>query len=291
MISGSIFRGIERCARERGEWRAALAVLLLLFSPRAGAQEEPVTIQFSGVLPSVIRERLETVKARNSDRQATLEALFREAGCDDMAQQRVGGSKEPNVICTLGGGGDSTILVGAHFDADSHGSGAVDDWSGASLLPSLYQSLKNHPRRHRFLFVGFSAEEKGLVGSTNYVKHLSKEDKTALQAMVNLECLGLAPPAVWAFRADKRLLEAYLRVASQLNMPRRAVNVQGVADDDSHPFLDAKVPVITIHSLTRETFSVLHSIRDQVSAINPDQYYSTYRLVTAYLAYLDSTLD
>lgn len=111
-----------------------------------------------------------------------------------------------------------------------------------------------------------------------------------VRAMVNLECLGLTPPKVWAHRADKGLLESYLRVANALQVPPAGVNVDNVGDDDSRAFLNAKIPVITIHSVTQETWPILHINRDQVQAINPEHYYTAYRLVATYLTYLDSSL-
>ena len=182
------------------------------------------------------------------------------------------------------------ITVGGHYDGDGHGAGAVDDWSGASLLPSLYQSIEKKARRHRFVFVGFSGEEARLIGSGTYVKRLSKEDRALVRATVNLECLGLTPPKVWAHRGDKGLLESYSRVASALQIPPASVNVENVGDDDSHAFLKEKIPVITIHSVTQETWPILHSNRDQVEAISPEHYYMAYRLVATYLTYLDSSL-
>ena len=44
--------------------------------------------------------------------------------------------------------------------------GAVDDWSGAVMLPSVYQSLKSKARRDTFVFVAFAGEEGGLLGLT-----------------------------------------------------------------------------------------------------------------------------
>ena len=40
--------------------------------------------------------------------------------------------------------------MGGHFDLAEKGNGVVDNWSGSSLLPSLYQRLKSVSRRHRF---------------------------------------------------------------------------------------------------------------------------------------------
>jgi hypothetical protein len=106
--------------------------------------------------------------------------------------------------------------------------------------------------------------------------------------MVNLECLGLDAPKVWGSRADRRLLEAYARVIGALHIPPTVVNVEKVGDDDSHPFRDAKIPTLTIHSITQKTLPWLHSPQDKVSAIRPEDYYTTYRAVATLLAYLDS---
>jgi Zn-dependent M28 family amino/carboxypeptidase len=258
--------------------------------PVKSAPDEATHIEFELLQPVLIQQRLEALPRKPAERRTTLERLFQEVGCGELSEQRVPGSKDPNVLCTLPGEGPGVIVVGAHFDADNHGSGAVDDWSGAALLPSLYQSLQTKPRRHRIVFIGFSAEEVGLVGSTAYVKRLTKDERAMIQAVVNLECLGLAPPSVWAHRADKQLLDAYVRVARTLGFPTRAVNVEKVGNDDSAPFLDVKVPVITFHSITQATFPILHSPSDRLAEIKPDQYYDAYHLAALYLAYIDAVL-
>jgi Iap family predicted aminopeptidase len=264
--------------------------LLLLASATLSAQEGSVRIEFNSLNPAVIQHRLEMVRGKTSERREVLEDLFREAGCTEVTEQLVPGSKEPNVVCAHDGGEPGVIVVGGHYDAEGHGMGAVDDWSGASLLPSLYESIEKKERRHRFVFVGFSGEEAGLIGSGTYVKRLSKDARALVRAMVNLECLGLTPPKVWTHRADKGLLDSYLRVANALQIPPVGVNVENVGDDDSHAFLNAKIPVITIHSVTQETWPILHSRRDQLQAINPEHYYTAYRVVATYLTYLDSRL-
>jgi len=109
--------------------------------------------------------------------------------------------------------------------------------------------------------------------------------------MINLECLGVGPPEVWASRANPRLLDAYTKVAHALALESLFVNVDNAGDDDSHPFLDARIPVLTIHSLTRETLRIIHSGRDNLSAIHQEDYYAAYRLAATYLAYLDTALE
>lgn len=92
-------------------------------------------------------------------------------------------------------------------------------------------------------------------------------------------------------RGNKRLAAAFANVTKSLGMPLLAVNVEQVARDDSLSFRDRKIPVISIHSVTQETFPILHSVRDQAAAIRMDDYYATYRLITAYLAFLGVFLD
>ena len=93
----------------------------------------------------------------------------------------------------------------------------------------------------------------------------TKEEVAATDAMVNMDTLGLAAPEVWTTHSDKRL------------------------SSDSVQFAKRKIPSITIHSLTPETWNahILHTPNDKFSAIRLDDYYQTYKLVTAYLVFLD----
>jgi hypothetical protein len=266
---------------------------LFLIAAVATLFAQSARVQLDVVNAELVQQRLEMVKPDVHARRDTLEALFREVGCAELTQQKVPGSKEPNVLCSLPAQNDGarTIVVGAHFDYASIGTGAVDDWSGAALLPSLYQSLAKHPRRHRFVFAGFAAEETGLNGSREYVKKLGKEGRPTVAAMVNLECLGLGAPTIWLSRTDTELNKLYVGVAQTLGLKPGGVNMDKVGDDDTHPFKDAKIPVISIHSITQETFPILHSKNDTLKAIDPKHYNDAYRLASLYLAYIDSALD
>ena len=223
------------------------------------------------------------------DRERTLRDLFTEAGCVDakLTEQTVKHSKIPNLICTLEGKLDSLIIVGGHFDLAERGGGVVDNWSGSSLLPSLYQSLKSVPRRHNFVFIGFTDEEKGLIGSRYYVEQLQKEELHQISAMINMDSLGTGTTKLELTRGDTKLANALAAVASTFKLPLSVVNVHLVGRSDSDSFQDKKVPSINLHSLTNETFPILHNVRDQMAAIRMPEYYDSYRLITAYLAYLD----
>src|ERR1700722_2198392 len=141
--------------------RAAWGTLLVALASFA----QTVSIQVDTLSADVINRRLADFKGTNSAREQELHELFEEAGCngDRLTEQPVKHSHDPNVICVLPGQTDSQIIVGGHFDFVDKGQGVVDNWSGCSLLPSLYQSIKTSPRRHAFVFIGFTDEEKGMV--------------------------------------------------------------------------------------------------------------------------------
>lgn len=212
--------------------------------------------------------------------------MFEEAGCKPVDQPIDHSSG--NVVCTLPGETGSEIVVGGHFDFAGQGYGIVDDWSGAALLPSLYQTLKSQPRHHTFVLVSFGEEERGLFGSRWFVKHLSPGERADILAFMNLECLGLGHVNVWTTRSTKSLVLSLNQVAHALSIPLFTVNVDRVGDDDTHPFLGAKIPVLSIHSITEATLPVLHSPADRLSAVKPGSYYESYRLVAFYLAWLDA---
>ena len=266
-----------------------LAALLCCCAP---VYAQTVSIKFSQLPPSEIQQGLRLYTGDNAGRESQLRKMFLQAGCADadLKEERVQRKDPPNIICALRGSSDSVIVVGAHSDHAEVGKGVVDDWSGAALLPALVESLRKTPRRHSFLFIGFADEEKGLVGSHDYVRHLSREQVHGIRAMVNLECLGLTPTKVWADRANRLLLSDLVLIARNEQLDLQGVNVDRVGDDDTHPFLSRHVPVITIHSVTQETWHILHSPKDNLSAINFNDYYNSYRLIAAYLAYLDATL-
>lgn len=273
-------------ARKRFGGFALALTLLVLASPLLQAQ-----IRFRQLKREVIENRLRSFSQDDEERAAVIKKLFADSGCNDhLREQTVRRGMAANIICTLPGQTGDVIVVGAHTDHVWKGTGVVDNWSGASLLPSLYYSLSDQPRRHTYIFIGFTDEEEGLVGSRFYVQHLSNEEKPTIKAMVNMDTLGLGPSEVWATHADKNLLRDLVLVSRALKLPLTAVNIDQVGSTDSESFAARKIPSLTIHSLTQETLSILHTPRDRPDQIHMDDYYSTYVLIGGYLAFLDGKL-
>jgi Zn-dependent M28 family amino/carboxypeptidase len=196
--------------------------------------------------------------------------------------------KPPNVVCVLPGSGEATVVVGAHFDYISAGSGAIDNWSGASMLPSLYQALAKRPRTLTFIFVGFTEEETGLEGSRHFVQQWRKQNRPAPIAMVNLDCLGLSPTRISVTTSDKQLLNHAARIARAMKLTLEGVDIGHVGMSDAMPFMQAKIPTLDVTSITQDTLSYLHSPEDTSDKIRFEHYLDTFKLVAAFLTFTDA---
>jgi hypothetical protein len=108
--------------------------------------------------------------------------------------------------------------------------------------------------------------------------------------MVNFDSLGLGTTEVWATHSDKVLLDALGAVAFASKLPVSVMNVEKVGSTDSESFVRYQIPRITLHSITQKTLPILHSPLDRIAAIKIDDYYTSYRLIAEYLAYLDTIL-
>ena len=120
---------------------------------------------------------------------------------------RVGGLVGKNVIGLLPGHDpalrNETVIVGAHYDhlgrggfgsldPDSSGmvhNGADDNASGAAMLIQIAARLAQAPPARTVLFIAFSGEELGLLGSAHYVKQ-PLYPLSATIAMINLDMVG-----------------------------------------------------------------------------------------------------
>ena len=101
-----------------------------------------------------------------------------------------------NLVVTLPGKSEKTVLIGAHYDAvgDHNGSlGLIDNGSGVSALLTLAQTLKDKPLPYTVKLVAFGAEERGLIGSKAYVQQGLDGHKSIqldkLVAMINLDTI------------------------------------------------------------------------------------------------------
>jgi hypothetical protein len=239
----------------------------------------------------VIRGRLQRLRPNIADRETELHKMFEEAGCTDLQEQAVTPKDPPNLICTLAGSGDSIIVVGADLNHVRFGVGIADNWSGASLLPSIFQALKDVPRTHTILFIGFTGEEKGLAGSKFFVRQFPKEKLALTKAMVDVVCTGYSSTKASPHSKDTALLDLAVNLAASMRVSVQNSAADCIGDDDStRPFRDLKIPSITIHSLTKESASLVQTQYDIRPDVQIDKLYESYRVVTEYVSLLDQAL-
>ncbi|WP_255555796.1 M20/M25/M40 family metallo-hydrolase [Tenacibaculum sp. AHE14PA] len=112
------------------------------------------------------------------------------------------GIKMFNVIGVLEGKSkkDEYVVVSAHYDhlgtkktgeGDLIFNGANDDASGVTGVLALARYFKNKEQNERtIIFVAFTAEEMGLIGSTHFGKGI---DASKFVAGINLEMIGKTP--------------------------------------------------------------------------------------------------
>jgi len=249
-------------------------------------------VRISRVPVEDVQRNLERAESTNRRRREVLRDLFESAGCtgDRLVDKSIGGWRLPNLSCTLLGTTNQLIVVGAHFDKVRQGDGIIDNWTGAALLPSLFRSLATAERHHSFEFVGFSAEEVGLIGSRSFVDSLDEVDRARIRAMVNLDTLGLGPVRVEANHSDEELI-CYFWVASRtVALPARALTFGRGISSDFEPFMQAGISVVDFSSHRSDWSDILHTRRDTLAAVDRAAYYESYRVLAVYLALLDGGL-
>jgi len=107
-----------------------------------------------------------------------------------------------NVIGFLDNKAANTIVIGAHYDhlgmggegslyrgEDAVHNGADDNASGVALLLSLAKDLKGKYKGNNYLFIAFSGEEMGLLGS-NYFANNPTVDLSEINYMINMDMVG-----------------------------------------------------------------------------------------------------
>ncbi|MBL8222123.1 MAG: M28 family peptidase, partial [Bryobacterales bacterium] len=251
------------------------AGILLFAASFAIAQTQ--TIDFKILKPGVLEQRLRLAHPKVEERYRRLRDLFEQTGCSNLREQAVKGSRQPNLICPVEDPSNPVrIVVGAHFDS-AGGDGVIDNWTGAILLASLAEFIREKPRRHSFHFVGFAAEERGRLGSIAYLKALSREDRKQIAAVITMDSLGLTPTKCWPNSSDRELMLMAARVAHAMQLSFAGVNVDRVGTTDSVTFHSARIPVLSLHSVTQETWETINSSRDVWESLSWKDYYDTHR--------------
>ncbi|MFC0115932.1 M28 family peptidase [Kibdelosporangium aridum] len=97
-----------------------------------------------------------------------------------------------NVLAqTKTGRTDNVVMAGAHLDSVAAGPGINDNGSGSAVLLETALQLGGKPKVNNAIrFAWWSAEEFGLVGSTQYVRSLSFEQQLDIALYLNFDMVG-----------------------------------------------------------------------------------------------------
>jgi hypothetical protein len=107
-----------------------------------------------------------------------------------------------NVVAYIDNAAPTTIVIGAHYDHLGMGgegslyregeaihNGADDNASGVAVMLKLANELKEKNTNNNYLFIAFSGEEMGLLGSNYFVKNPTIDLKK-VSYMINMDMVG-----------------------------------------------------------------------------------------------------
>ena len=205
-----------------------------------------------------------------------------------------------NIIGYLNNGAANTIIIGAHYDHLGFGgdgslyrgetkvhNGADDNASGTAALIELARYFKNVPsKNNNYLFIAFSGEEKGLLGSGHFVKQPTIP-LSSVNYMLNMDMVGrlktdeptllingVGTSDAWKIAMDFIKIDS-LKIKS---------TESGVGPSDHTSFYLKDIPVLHFFSGTHSDY---HKPSDDESLIN---YPGEYRILN-YMTQLISKLD
>lgn len=203
-----------------------------------------------------------------------------------------------NVIGFIDNKAENTIIIGAHFDHLGFGgegslyrdaikavhNGADDNASGIAVLLNLAAKLTAKNTNNNYLFMAFSGEEMGLLGSNYFVKNPTIDIKK-VSYMINMDMVGrmkkdstLAVYGTGTSPIFKQVLKSY-------NTNFKLVQQEsGVGPSDHTSFYLADIPVLHFFTGQHEDY---HKPSDDSEKLN----YDGMKLISEYIFNIISDLD
>ena len=203
-----------------------------------------------------------------------------------------------NVMGLIDNKAENTIIIGAHYDHLGFGgegslfrdsikaihNGADDNASGVSILLNLAAKLKKKNTKSNYLFMAFSGEEMGLLGSNYFVKNPTL-DINKVSYMINMDMVGrlkqdssLAVYGTGTSPIFKQILKSH-------NDNFKLVQQEsGVGPSDHTSFYLADIPVLHFFTGQHEDY---HKPGDDSDKLN----YDGMNLISNYIFNIISDLD
>ncbi len=150
---------------------------------------------------------------------------------------------------------DSFIVFSAHYDhlgmmgAKTVFPGASDNASGTAMLLYLAEYYARHPQKYTMVFIAFSGEEAGLLGSRYFVQN-SPIPLSNIKFLTNIDIMGDATDGVTVVNATERPAEfALLNSINDREKYLPVIKSRGKAANSDHYFFsEAGVPAFFLYS-------------------------------------------
>ncbi len=165
--------------------------------------------------------------------------------------------KSSNIIAQVRGTEqpDSFLVITAHYDhLGKMGDlavfpGASDNASGTAMVLWLAGYYAAHPQRYSILFIAFSGEEAGLLGSKFYVAH-PVVPLAQMRFLINIDIMGDAANGVTVVNATE--YPAQFSLLQDINIKKGylpEIKSRGkAANSDHYRFSEAGVPAFFLYS-------------------------------------------
>jgi len=189
---------------------------------------------------------------------------------------------------------DEYVIFSAHYDhigilpavgQDSIANGADDDASGVSAVISLAQYYKKRNDNERtLLFVAFTAEEIGLIGSQYFSSQLNPDQVTA---MINIEMIGkdsrFGPNALYVTGFDQsnlaNIMQENVRNTEFAFHPDPYPTQNLFYRSDNATLAAAGVPAHSFSTVQIEKDQYYHTVGDEVSTLNIENIVSSIQAI------------
>ena len=203
-----------------------------------------------------------------------------------------------NVIGFVDNKAENTIIIGAHFDHLGFGgegslyrdsikavhNGADDNASGVSVLLNLAAKLKEKNTNNNYLFMAFSGEEMGLLGSNYFVKNPTIETKK-VSYMINMDMVGRMKKDSTLAVYGTGTSPIFKQVLKSHNDNFKLIQQEsGVGPSDHTSFYLADIPVLHFFTGQHEDY---HKPGDDSEKLNYDGMY----LISDYIFNIITDLD
>jgi Iap family predicted aminopeptidase len=199
----------------------------------------------------------------------------------------VPGCVERNVVAELRGQSEEAILVSAHYDSVWRGPGVVDNATGVEGIRRIAEDLAGHGHMRSLIFVGFAAEEIGLIGSRQFIFDAEiTGELERIKACVNLDCIAHGD-RFELMASPKALRDRLASFAGELGLGDRYELSVGPAGPgvDSFPFHEKGIPAA---SLSHFGYDEYHLPAERLELIDEQRLADSVQLATLLI---DSLLE